>query len=214
MPSSELCTASCMMSDNERVVLGRTDKFGNGTTIVIWDMMGNQALRRLKYDGAIGFADYISYLNLSKDNRYVVAGFQNSYDGKANYIVFDLTLDNNQEPKVLALDAHIEVTEVLGNHEIVTGTRSGELTIWSLRTGKLLRQLVTPPSGAQTLARGGMAAATSAHKGEVTALAMSKDGQFLVSASADGTLKVWSVETEKLLYALRGHTDEVRLRIV
>ena len=203
-----------MMSDNERVVLGRTDKFGNGTTIVIWDMMGNQALRRLKYDGAIGFADYISYLNLSKDNRYVVAGFQNSYDGKANYIVFDLTLDNNQEPKVLALDAHIEVTEVLGNHEIVTGTRSGELTIWSLRTGKLLRQLVTPPSGAQTLARGGMAAATSAHKGEVTALAMSKDGQFLVSASADGTLKVWSVETEKLLYALRGHTDEVRLRIV
>ena len=213
MPSSELCTASCMMSDNERVVLGRTDKFGNGTTIVIWDLLGNQALRRLKYDGAIGFADYISYLNLSKDNRYVIAGFQNSYDGKANYIVFDLTLDNNQEPKVLAMDAVTEVTAVLGNHEVVTGTRSGELTIWSLRTGKLLRQLVTPPSGAQSMARSGMAAATAAHKKEVTALAMSSDGQYLVSASADGTLKVWSVETEKLMYTLTGHTDEVSQKV-
>lgn len=198
------------MSDNERIVLGRTDKFGNGTTIVIWDLMGNQALRRLKYDAAIGFADYISYLNLSTDNRYVVAGFQNSYDGKANYIIFDLTLDNNQEPKVLALDAQIDVTAVLSTHEIVTGTRSGELTIWSMRTGKLLRQLVTPPAGAQSLARGGLAPATAAHRREVTSLSVSKDAKLLVSASADGTLKVWDMDTEKLMYTLTGHSDEVR----
>jgi WD40 repeat protein len=209
MPSVELCTASCMMADNERIVLGRTDKFGNGTTIVIWDLVGNRALRRLKYDAAIGFADYISYLSLSTDNRYVVAGFQNSYDGKANYIVFDLTLDNYQEPKVLALDAQVDVTAVLSTHEMVTGTRSGELAIWSMRTGKPLRQLVTPPAGAQTLARGGLAAASAAHKREVTALAVSADTKFLVSASADGTLKVWDMETEKLMYTLTGHTDEV-----
>ncbi len=52
----------------------------------------------------VGFADYISFLKLSKDNRYVIAGFQNSYDGNANFIIFDLSEDSYQkvEPKVSA----------------------------------------------------------------------------------------------------------------
>lgn len=91
MSRNEYCTASCLMNDNAHVVLGRTEKFGGGTTIVIWDLLANEAVRKLQYDGSVGFADYISYLSLSHDNRYVVAGFQNSYDGNANFIVFDLT---------------------------------------------------------------------------------------------------------------------------
>jgi len=205
MGHHELCTASCLMSDGERVVLGRTDKFGAGTTIVIWDMMANEAVRKLKYEGAVGFADYISFLKLSKDNRYVIAGFQNSYDGNANYIIFDLTSDDNQEPKIIAFDATAEVTAILDNHEAVTGTRQGELIIWSMRTGKALRQMVAPAS---QMHRGGLTVA-AAHLGEVKALDVSSDGQYLVSASADTTLKVWSMETDRLLYTLRGHTDEV-----
>ena len=30
MAQSEMCTASCMMKDGERIVLGRTEKFGGG----------------------------------------------------------------------------------------------------------------------------------------------------------------------------------------
>jgi len=76
MRKNELCTASCLMSDGERMVLGRTEKFGGGTTIIIWDILGNEPVRQIHYDATVGFADHISYLNLSRDNRYVIAGFQ------------------------------------------------------------------------------------------------------------------------------------------
>ena len=146
MAGSEQCTASALMSDGGRVVLGHTDKYGNGTCIVIWDLLGNQLLRKIKYNASIGFADYISYLTLSRDNRYVIAGFQNSFDGNANFLVFDLTIENydDVDPKILALDAVAECSAVMDNHEMVTGLRSGELVIWSMRTGKALRQLVSP----------------------------------------------------------------------
>ena len=103
---------------------------------MIWDILANEPVRKLRYDGSVGFADYISYLNVSMDNRYVIAGFQNSYDGNANFIIFDLTVDDytNIEPKIIALDACAECTAILPNHEAVTGTRQGELVIWSMRT--------------------------------------------------------------------------------
>ena len=93
MPHAEACTASCLMNDGQRIVLARTEKFGNGTTILLWDLLGNEMIRQLSYDSAIGFADAVSYLTISNDNRYVVAGFQNSYDGNANFVVFDLSRD-------------------------------------------------------------------------------------------------------------------------
>lgn len=203
MRRNELCTASCLMGDGERIILGRTEKFGGGTTIIIWDVLGNEPLRHIKYDGCVGFADPITYLNLSKDNRYVIAGFQNSYDQKANFISFDLTVNdfNSIPPTMIAFDANVDVTAILDNQEVVTGTRAGELIIWSMRTGKQLRQLVSPSRDAFS---------QTAHQREVTDVCATRDGQFLVSSSADATLKVWSLESEKLLRTLSGHKDEVR----
>lgn len=42
------------------------------------------------------------------------------------------------------------------------------------------------------------------------AVKVSPDGKTLVSCSADGTLKAWDMETEKLMYTCTGHKDEVR----
>ncbi len=39
-------------------------------------------------------------------------------------------------------------------------------------------------------------------------LAFSADGKYLVTASRDGTAKIWSIDG-KLLKTLTGHTDEV-----
>jgi len=212
MRKNELCTASAMMNDGERMVLGRTEKFGGGTTIIIWDVLGNEPIRHIKCEASVGFADHISFLALSKDNRFVCAGFQNSFDGKANYIVFDLSSSDQVPvaPKTISFDAVVDVTKMLDNHEAITGTRSGELIIWSMRTGKTLRQLVSaPPSGSGgTLGRRGVYS-EPAHQGEVKDLAVSKDGLMLVSASADGTLKIWDLEMEKQTNTFVGHKDEV-----
>jgi WD40 repeat protein len=214
MRKNELCTASAMMSDGERMVLGRTEKFGGGTTIIVWDVLGNEPIRQIKCDASVGFADHISFLALSKDNRFVCAGFQNSYDQKANFIVFDLSASDSApvQPKTIAFDALVDVTKMLDNHEAITGTRSGELIIWSMRTGKTLRQLVSSPppgSGGGTLGRSRGMLTESAHQGEVKDMVVSKDGLLLVSASADGTLKTWDLESERQINTLIGHKDEV-----
>ena len=45
-------------------------------------------------------------------------------------------------------------------------------------------------------------------------MVLSEDNRYLVSASADGTLKVWDMQTERQLSTLRGHQDEVRTGIL
>jgi WD40 repeat protein len=86
---------------------------------------------------------------------------------------------------------------VLPRDEAVTGLRNGDLVIWSLRTGQPSRQLLS-------------GSGRHAHAREVKAVARSEDSKYLVSASADGTLKVWDVETERHINTLNGHNDEVR----
>jgi len=87
MRKNEACTSSCMMSDGERMVLARTERFGGAATVIIWDVLGNEPVRRLVYESPVGFVDQISYLGVSRDSRYVVAGYQvciHSHGGSVN----------------------------------------------------------------------------------------------------------------------------------
>ncbi len=47
------------------------------------------------------------------------------------------------------------------------------------------------------------------HADAITALALSQDGQFLVTGSADRTIKLWDVHTGKVRKTFRGHTGTV-----
>ena len=76
MRKNESCTASCMMSDGERMVLARTERYGGAATVIIWDVLGNEPVRRLVYESPVGFVDQISFLGVSRDSRYLVAGYQ------------------------------------------------------------------------------------------------------------------------------------------
>jgi len=206
MIQSEYCTASAMMSCGSKIVLGNADRSGKGTTVVIWDLLANEPIRRLHHQGSSDFAEFISFMALSTDNRYIICGFQNLFDNNANFVIFDLKTPESVEPLLLALDAEAEVTAILSNNEAVTGTRSGELVIWSMRTGKLLRQL------AATEIAGGRAGAISpvaAHSSDVKAVVLSKDNTILVSASSDCTLKSWNMDSERLQHTFKGHSDEV-----
>jgi hypothetical protein len=48
------------------------------------------------------------------------------------------------------------------------------------------------------------------HTGGVWAVAVSPDGRFIVSGSSDHTVKVWELESGRLLRSLEGHTGGVR----
>ncbi|KAK6166927.1 hypothetical protein SNE40_023527 [Patella caerulea] len=194
----EYCSAVCVMSDNDKVVFARTDKFGNATAVVVWDILGNQPIKEMRYDSPVGNNDYVHYINLSQNDRFVIAGFTNTFDQFAEFVVFDMTLTsyNVMEPSFLRLDANPECTEVLPRDEAVTGLRNGDLVVWSLRTGQPNRQLVSPNGRA-------------AHDREVKAVVRSKDNKYLVTASADGTLKCWDLETERQMTTMSGHQDEV-----
>ena len=200
MAEGEYCSALCPMSDSDKVLFGRTDKFGDATNIIAWDLMGNQMIKKMRYDAPVGNNDYINYLALSKNDRYVVAGFTNSFDNFVEFLVFDMSLTSNDitEPAMLKLDANPDCTAILPKDEAVTGLRNGDLVIWSIRTGQPSRQL---------LGSGG----AHAHSREVKSVTLSDDGKYLVSASADGTLKVWDMHTERPIHTLAGHADEVSL---
>lgn len=49
-----------------------------------------------------------------------------------------------------------------------------------------------------------------AHTGWIKTLAITKNGQFLASGSADKTIKIWDIETRKLEQTLPGHSQEIR----
>ena len=201
MGTEETCSALCVMSDPDKVVFARSEKFGNATHVIVWDLLGNQALKEVKYDAPVGNNDYVNFLKLSHNDRYCVLGFNNSFDNHAEFVVFDMNQTQHEvtDPCLLRLDANTDCTVILPRDEAVTGLRNGDLVVWSLRTGQPSRQLLSGTG-------------VHAHNKEVKAVVLSEDNRYLVSASADGTLKVWDMQTERQLSTLRGHKDEVRQR--
>ena len=55
----------------------------------------------------------------------------------------------------------------------------------------------------------GAGTGATAHRREVKDLAVSKDVSLLLSASADCTLAVWAIDTDRQMTTMTGHRDEV-----
>lgn len=141
MGFQEACSALCVMSDSDKVVFARSEKNGNATDFVIWDLLGNQSIKEMRYDSPVGDNDYINFLALSQNDRYCVAGY--TVDNYSELFVFDVTLTSFSvgDPPLLKLDANLDCTVILPKDEAVTGLRKGDLVIWSLKTGQPTRQL-------------------------------------------------------------------------
>jgi WD40 repeat protein len=74
---------------------------------------------------------------------------------------------------------------------VALGTRTGDVKLWDVGSGKILAKH-------QVL------------KGQaVTALALSPDGKTLASAGGDSTIQLWDVASGKNLASLKAHTGVV-----
>jgi len=195
MPTTVHATASVLMHDKDRMILGRSERRGAGITVLMWDLGGNQMVTKHRYGAPAGTCDIVTYVGVTNDDKYAVAGFKNLFSGSTNYVVFDL-MNPRVEPRVYPVDADTDCICLLDHHEAVSGTSSGEMVVWSLRSGKNLRTWGL--TGAST---------RPPHTDRITAMTMSKD--YLVAASADGTLTMWDRDTEEIKNRMVGHLDEV-----
>jgi serine/threonine protein kinase len=74
---------------------------------------------------------------------------------------------------------------------IARGNWDGQVLLWNLQTGKLLKTL------------------NSGTKSAITALAMSLDSRYVVGSSTDNLIRLWDVQSGKILHILSGHEDQI-----
>ncbi|MGB3694609.1 MAG: WD40 repeat domain-containing protein [Spirulinaceae cyanobacterium] len=80
-------------------------------------------------------------------------------------------------------------------YTLASGNEKGDITFWNLRTG-------------------GRNSINQAHRNRISDLTFTQDGQTLITASDDRTIKVWDVDNSskrlRLRFTLTGHTSKVR----
>jgi len=205
MSQAEMCSKVILTKDRNSAIFARCDRYGNELSVVVWDLIQMRAMREVKCRSSNLFCDNVDFLALSPNQDCAIVGYTNTKNGEATYVTFFLEKDINRtaEPKMVYMDANVECTTILNNNEAVTGTKSGELKLWNYRTGRTLRQLsgftASKPNNDSFVA----------HQRAVTCMMLSENSRYLVSGSADATVKVWNMDSERLLTTLKGHEDEV-----
>ncbi|VDP99282.1 unnamed protein product [Trichobilharzia regenti] len=90
MPMEIMCTATCITRSSEYVIVAQVTP--EGPSILVWNLPGNQSDHIIPYHPVNSLLkDAVTYLNISMDDRLVVAGLNNPTDELAYFMVFDLT---------------------------------------------------------------------------------------------------------------------------
>lgn len=209
MPLEILCSASCVSNGGEHIIADRSN--GTFQSIIVWDLPGNQLAREIQYQ-PLNAQSHVSYINVSPDDRFVVAGFTNPVDDQAYFMTFDLSanVQGVVTPKYVIFDAKPEATEIINNSEVITGTRKGELIVWDMYTGQPLRTITINA----TLEGDTGVTSLPPHSGTVHCVTLSEDRSLLVTGAQDRLLRVWTLPDERLLHTLEGHADDVLSAVI
>ncbi len=89
---------------------------------------------------------------------------------------------------------------------LVSGGRDTTLKVWNLHTVSNYTS-ISPMSRA---IGDGLRCTLTGHSESINTVAISPDGQLLVSGSEDNTIKLWDLETEECLATLEGHEAGVK----
>jgi len=145
----------------------------NDKQIKIWDLKQTKLIRTIVFD------EYVDSLDISKDNNTIIASV---WDGKIKLI--DLNTGNirkeiNEKLKYVKIGRLSPEQDLLLSFAGSEG--DGEFYIREVSSGEIKQNFYD--------------------EGEINDLIFSIDGKFVVSASEDPTIKVWSIETGKIVQA-------------
>ncbi|KAI6022697.1 hypothetical protein EDC04DRAFT_2935218 [Pisolithus marmoratus] len=143
----------------------------------------------------IGFhTDYVRCLALSRERNWVASG---SFDRTIK--LWDLTRTssapepfltlNPPDPAASKASVYSLAADAYG-HIVASGSPERVVRMWDPRAGKRIGKLV-------------------GHTDNIRAILISEDARYLLTASADASIKLWSLASQRCLYTFTYHTDSV-----
>jgi hypothetical protein len=184
-------TSIAFSPDGSLLATGSRDR-----TIKLWDTQSWRELRTL-----IGHQGFVWTLSFDPDGRRLASG---SWDGTAR--VWDvvgqgapIVLDHNGRVSVVAFSRDGRLLAVSGDREARTWVAKDgyrvALTFSGASIVAIRGELVYSADADQAIRirslKGDVKSTLFGHAADVTSLAVSIDGHLLVSASEDGTVKIW-----------------------
>ncbi len=167
----------CFDADGKRLLA-----VGVHGSAVVWTLDGSQPPQRLSVSKESEVPDFVSG-SFALDGITVAVGGTD-----ANVYVWQLT-DLNSRTNPVVLSGHAGTV----NDVSVLGTASGLLRVFSVSADDTLRvwdpQLNEPTT--DVVRRGREVLSLRRHKGDVTAVDLTKEGHLLMTAGNDGTVMLW-----------------------
>lgn len=221
--STFVVTAACFSSDGEYIITGSADG-----KVKLWEMQSGMVVKTFG-----GSSDKITAIAVSPDRKYVLTGsesaevqlFETETGKKVQsfYVQQTSTFTEIPKSKITYLNFSSD------NKEITILAKSGQLVICSTKRMKLLKlsdtylaniYSITPDfeysigfiekeifiqrtSGTLKERDRFYNEKYHAHSGEVTSVAISPNGEYLVSGGTDRTVKLWKIETLKKREGIR-----------
>lgn len=171
-----------VMPDGKRLV-SIADK---DLAVKVWDLEKFELISSLAPNSA-----HVTALSVSPDKRFIVTGGE---DGKARFWDVDrgvLLRTIEHDRPLYSMMISPDGRHLLCGSKRNPGERDpGTVWVWDFELGVLIRTL-------------------DGHKGHVTAITMTADSRYILTADQDGYLYLWDLETGTLLRTMSGHKGPV-----
>ncbi|KAL7673330.1 hypothetical protein ACOME3_008192 [Neoechinorhynchus agilis] len=193
------CSAFTLSNNMNNLVMAGNQKYGRGISVGILDLVSNELTKELKSDSHMPFGRDPSFIALTPDERHAIVGCFNQTQGLTNYVVFDLTADTETvQPPHISLDCDPKNCTVLNNSECIAAVNNGQLFVWDINTCKPVHYF--SDSNLDKVA----------HRNRINDIQLSSPNKsMMITASNDGTAKVWDTVNRTLMTRLLGHNGEV-----